>query len=245
MARKRRHSPSPDDSVQGEAESVPTVKQPWLMQPRRADGRFVKIKKARFVKRTDRATIPPLINYQASATESTHPKQPEVTPDPSPARDINIPAEAHQPSSLHASESTIPRSQFPSVAVSDTSPSPLIPTTTNTSFTPSSSGEDRANQNHRTAAVAAWLQYVRTYGQEEQLVHSLNLPPPERLRHVAMYQRQYVRDPRLEELKTLRRLWWCVESMEMVGGALGDRMVYVNNDIDRYPGRQWESECKQ
>ena len=194
MTHKRKHSSSQDDPAQDGAAGAPTDEQPRLKQPRKANGRFVKMKKSRSVKRTNVATPAVPTSRQASAITLTHLMQPEGDPVPTLAQDADVPAEAHQLFSGRLRDSIVQSFPVPPRAANDTLPPSLIPPTTNTSPSPYLSAEERALQNQRTAAVVTWLQHIRKYEQEEQLVHPLNLLPQEKIRPLAIYQRQYVRD---------------------------------------------------
>lgn len=190
MSRKSQRSLSPgEDSRQGVAsqDTLPGGKE-RLQQPRKANGRFIKIKKNRLVKPIGMSNIASSEGLQNDVATTNNADYPEAmtVPKDDATDETDIPAQIHNSPPALDNQTAISSAPLPPVPTPTTISAPL--------HTPSSATEARATQNHRTATIVAWLQYTRTYDQKERIVHPFNLPPPERIRPVAMYQRHHVRD---------------------------------------------------
>lgn len=182
LLRKRQRPPFPNNDayLKNGSQNTPQAKKLRLQQPRKANGRFAKIRKPLAITSTGVSTqtrSPEESQNKANMIDAHHTSsQAPLTEPGSTKTDRNeIAIQIHN--LFHILPKTL-----------DSTPSAPHPPSTAPSSnadahkTPTPSGDHQADQSRRTAAIVNWLQYTRTYDQKTHLVHPFNLPPPTKIR---------------------------------------------------------------
>lgn len=166
----------------------PQPKKTRLQQPRKANGRFGRIRRSKVTdpSTTSNASQSTAVREDMVDTSDTHHS---LTKEPvTAAEEIKSTQSTHTHAPLHnlpAAPTSLPITPPPLNTTPSHSPPLPLPST-------------RTTQDARTAAVVDWLHWTRNHNQTSHIVHPFNLPRPERIRPALLYQHAHTRPSGLE-----------------------------------------------